>query len=335
MISKKPFVVSVITLVFSFNAFACDPCMLYGLHKIDGHQAGGLTLEISEQYTNFDKSRERKKTGTGNTEEVKDFSTTQFSLSYDLTDKAGIQLTLPLLYRRFDEVKDHNTISNSDSGLGDISIVGNYNFLDYKSGDFKFSSDALIGIKIPTGDTGALSEFTEKEEDEGHHDKEESHHKSIRLKHHPISSVSGGRVLSLGTGSYDYIFGMNFIARYNRYLSVNNIQYTYRTEGDFNYRFADDLLWSSGAGYYLYLDHSFNCAGLITISGESKAKDKQDGQIVSGSQISNLYVGPQLIFTFNQNLGFDLGAGFRVTGEDVNSVVVPEMKIRSGVFYRF
>jgi len=314
--------------VFVEPASACDPCALYNASRLQGHSADTFTLSISEQYTNFDRSEDSKENSVRDGEFVRGFSTTQFALAYDATERIGVQLTLPLVARRFDEIKQFRNSTESDAGLGDLSFVGTYSFIDYKDQDWAVIAGFTGGLKFPTGDTGVLEDVSEE-------DHSDLLTERLVLKHHQIGTASGGRALTFGTGSYDYILGLNLLSRYQRYLLISSAQYTIRTEGDFNYEFADDFLFSMGAGYYFLLDHDFTAAGLVMLSGEYKGKDHLNDEIVSGSEVSNLYLGPELLFSVNSRIGAEVSLDFRVTDEDEGSTVVPETRIRASLSYRF
>lgn len=319
---KNCFVAAVILtflqVLSSAPAWACDPCALYNASRLENRSAGSLNLSLSEQYTNFDKADSLDEESAQEQELVKGFSTSQFGLAYDFSDKLSLQFTLPLIARSF----KHGAEDETDHGIGDISLIGNWSFLNYESGDFLSIAGASAGFKLPTGETDVLENLANENEEE-------------LFKHHPIASASGGRALTFGSGSYDYILGLNFYSRYQRYLLLSNLQYTIRTEGDFDYEFADDYLFSFGPAYYFLLENDFTVAGGVMLSGEFKGKDKQESELVSGSQISNYYIGPQLLFTIDDNLSAELSFDFRISGEDLNATVVPETRLRAGLAYRF
>ncbi len=324
---KNVFLVAITLLTTASTAFACDPCALYNVSRLQGHSPGAFTVSLSEQYTNFDRANSSPENSIRDGELVRGFSTTQVALAYDLTKEFGIQATLPLITRRFDKIEHYRSETKSDEGIGDASLVGTYSFINYRTSESMLVVEFTAGIKIPTGDTGVLKDVSTEED-------EEAVERSF-LKHHQIGSASGGRALTFGTGSYDYIVGLNLISRYQRYLAVSSAQYTVRTEGDFNYEFADDFLMSAGAGYYLALGDDFTLAGIVVLTGEFKGKDHLDSELVSGSNVSNLYVGPQLLFTLNEAIGGELGVDFRVTDEDEEATVVPTTRMRASMSYRF
>jgi hypothetical protein len=317
-------------LAFSLQAklvLACDPCSVFNSALLQGYVPNTFTFSVSEQNTNFDRANDLKENSIKDGELVRDFSTTQLSFAYDATDRFGIQLNLPFIIRRYDQIKQYRSSTETDSGIGDLSLLGRYSFINYKSREWALIANLQAGIKLPTGDTGVLEDVSEEE---GGSTIEKSF-----FRNHSIASTSGGRALTFGTGSTDYIAGLNMFARYQRFLILSSAQYTIRTEGDFNYEFADDFLWSLASGYYIFLEHDFTMAGLMSLSGEHKGLDSIDDQLVEGSKVSNLYLGPGLLLAINKKIGAELNFDFRVTDEDSGAAVVPETRIRASLSYRF
>lgn len=318
----------ILLTVFVEPASACDPCALFNASRLQGHSAETFTLSVSEQYTEFDRASDSKENSVRDGEFVRGFSTTQLALAYDATERIGVQLTLPFIARRFDEVRKFRSSTKSDTGIGDLSLVGTYSFIDYKDRDWVVISGFTGGVKFPTGETGVIETVSEKEPSDLLTER-------LVLKHNQIGAASGGHALTFGTGSYDYILGLSLLSRYQRYVVLSSAQYTIRTEGDFNYEFADDFLFSIGPGYYFLVDYDFTAASLVSFSGEYKGKDHLNGEVLSGSEVSNLYLGPELLFSVNDNISVEVSFDFRVTNESQGSTVVPETRIQASISYRF
>lgn len=325
---KKAVIAACLTsLTWAAQASACDPCALYSASRLQGHSEGALTLAVSEQYTDYDRPAGTPENSVRDGEFVRGYSTTQFSIAYDATQAFGLQFTLPLIVRRFDDTENFRTDTETDSGIGDLSLVGSYSFLSHRDPNLFLDAGFIGGLKFPTGDTGDLGDISNQVES--------TSERGLVLRHHQIGTASGGRALTFGSGSYDYILGLNLLTRYQRYLALSYAQYTIRTEGDFDYEYADDFLWSVSTGYYLYLGHDASLAALVALSGEHKGKDHLAGELVEGSQVSNLYLGPQLVFTLTERIGADVSWEFRLTDEDAGATVVPDHRLRAGFSYRF
>lgn len=306
------------------SAFACDLCSLYSASRLESQEAGTWTAGISNQYTDFKHSKSAKQNSLKDGQETRSFSTTYLSLAHDITDTVGIQVLLPFIYHDYDKIERYRRDRKSETGIGDAVLVANVTPLQIREAEYTILAGVFGGVKFPTGDTGNLGTPVE-EEAEDH---------SAAYRHHTLATVGNGRALTLGTGSYDFPIGGTLFSRYERFLFLATTQYTLRTEGDFNYRFANDIIWDVGPGYYFSLDHELTIAGRIAVSGEHKPSDKHDGEIVEDSSVSNVYVGPQILVTAFEDLSIEATVEGRVS-RDNSDGVLPEWRVRSGLNYRF
>lgn len=328
-------------MIIAQRSFACDPCALYNASRLQGMAEKSLTLSVSEQFTDYDSVIDEYSFEEG--ELIKGYSTMQFGIEYDFTDRFGAQLTIPVVIQRGDRFEHFEKTADTDSGIGDLSVIGSYSFLNIREIDWCFIAGIIGGVKFPTGDAGTLQrlapELGHEEQSESQEEEAHSHDQHLHMfhsfRHHPIASTSGGRALTRGTGSYDYIIGANLLARYNRQLFLADSQYTIRTEGDFDYEFADDLIWSVGPGYYMLLKDTYSVATRLSFSGEFKGKDRLEKSVVRGSQVSNLYLGPEILVTIGESIGGQIGVDFRVSDQDKDAQVVPDFRIKSALSYRF
>lgn len=77
-------------------------------------------------------------------------------MNYGVTDRIGVQVTMPYLIRKHDHTHWHNNmdgefISFSDKGIGDIRLTAKYNALM----TLRSMVVAGFGVELPTGDTDA------------------------------------------------------------------------------------------------------------------------------------------------------------------------------------
>jgi hypothetical protein len=312
-------------LIPSTPLFACDPCSLYNASRLLGHEEGSFTLSISEQYTRFKSVEDSLRPRDG--EIGRDFSVTQLAISYDLLESLGIQLTLPLLYRTFDTYSRFTPSRDSEFGIGDGVVSLNYTPLTYRTGEWLSLLNFSFGIKLPTGDTGSLGNIPSLSED--------LLTRHAQTKHHPVSGALGGRALSLGSGSTDFLFGISYLTRFKRLLFIASAQYSHRNKGSFDYTFGNDLVWSIGPGYYVYVKEDFSFALRGVLSGEYKEKDTFESNRVARSGINNTYVGPEAILTIGDQMVLDVGIDALVSDGNTDSLIVPDFRVRSGVSYRF
>jgi hypothetical protein len=127
--------------------------------------------------------------------------------------------------------------------------------------DFTVSTILLTGIKFPTGNSSRL---------------EEEFHE-VEIPGAPESGIHG-HDLTLGTGSYDGIFGEQMSLRCKNISFETNIQLTLRGDGAHQYHFANDLVWAGGLGYYIMRNHETISGGQFATSGEYKDVDRFRGK---------------------------------------------------------
>jgi len=191
------------------------------------------------------------------------------------------------------------------------------------------------GIKLPTGDSGSIKTVAESVEEEEAHSARGAFDDLLPAVMHLPSSAGGGRALSLGSGSVDYIVGTTASARFDRLLISSVVQFTQRTEGDFDYRFANDLLWSFGPGFYLILEDRLTLALLFPVSGEHKGRDSLGSSIEKGTHLSNIYLGPELVLTAFDSLLAALSFDLPVSSDTAAAIVETDYRVRLSLNYRF
>ncbi len=315
---KLKILLTVFILGITGIANACDPCALYSALSSNHGSKGSFYLSAFEQYTTFEKGNSEDYYSIKNGERIKSYSTTQFNLSYGLTDHFSLQLSVPLITRHLDKIRNYRTDSTTDAGFGDLTLLSQFSDSYALSSDFKLITTVYAGIKLPTGDTGSLGADTE----------------SV-TKHHSIAgNVGAGRILTFGTGSYDFPIGASWMLVKDRILLPFGTQYTFRTEGKFNYRFEDDLYWYVNPGYFVLLEDDYSLSLHLLLSGENKGADERNDQRVPLSSFSNLFLGPSIGFAMDNKLSLEFAVQTRVSEKD-NSIIVPENRIRLALNYKF
>jgi hypothetical protein len=116
---------------------------------------------------------------------------------------------------------------------------------------------------------------------------------------------------------------------------LTNAQYALRTEGDFDYRFDNDFLWDAGPGAYLFLTDEFSLALRGYVSGEHKGQDTFRGNHVDGSQISNIFVGPQLLIFTGSGISGEFSIDIPFDDNGIAGTVQADYRIRTAIGYRF
>ena len=175
----------------------------------------------------------------------------------------------------------------------------------------------LTGVKFPTGATERLKEeFNE-----------------VEVPGAPESGIHG-HDLTLGTGSYDGIFGGQSSLRYKSFFFQTDVQFTLRGDGAHQYHFANDLTWSGGPGYY-FIRNAHAIVGLqFVVSGEYKDLDRFRGKKAEDTGITTVAVGPRIVASLGK-VSAELGADLPVLIDNTALQVVPDYRIRGGIAIRF
>jgi hypothetical protein len=232
----------------------------------------------------------------------------QVFAGYNINNRIGVQFNLPVIYREFGYMANRG----SESGIGDVSLIGNFRLYEKLTEKFTFNWTALGGVKFPTGDTSHLNPA---EPD--------------------FAPGIGGHDLTLGSGSFDGLVGTGFFARWQRLFLTGAMQYAIRSEGDFGYQFANDWIWFGGPGVYLLLGHENTLSLQVVVSGESKGQDTLGGVATDDTAITAVYLGPQINFTWSSKLSAQIGADLPVSIVTTGQQVVPDYRVRAAVTWRF
>jgi hypothetical protein len=331
------------------RAMACDLCSCYTpqletLSSADGLASGrswswlsGAYGAVAEQFTHFGTLQMDGHEVGNPTDQHLDSSITQLVGGYSFNSRFALQVNLPLIYRSFQRPEGFAIDRGTESGVGDVSLLGKLvlfhterggrrwvNFDDPKSPrmevdepNLTFSATFIGGVKFPTGDSSRLKEEFNEVEVEGA----------------PESGIHG-HDLTLGTGSYDGIFGGQASLRYKNFFFQQDLQFTLRGDGLHQYHFANDLSWSGGPGYY-FMRRPHVIIGLQgLISGEYKDVDRFRGQRAADTGITSVFAGPRVLVSLGK-ISAELAAEFPVSIENTALQIVPDYRLSGAIAIRF
>ncbi len=326
-------------------AVACDLCGCYTpqletLPPPAGLSApgfGGLYGAVAEQYTYFNTVQVDGREVANPTSQHLDSSITQVVGGYSFKSRFALQVNLPFIYRSFSRPEGFATDRGTESGLGDVSLLGKLvafhreigggrevSFADPKSPRmidhepvFTASVVLLGGVKFPTGNSSRIKEEFNEVEVEGA----------------PESGIHG-HDLTLGTGSYDGIFGEQMALRYRNFFFEQNVQFTLRGDGLHQYHFANDLSWSGGPGYYFVRNERMIVGLQGVVSGEYKDVDRFQGYAAEDTGVTSVFLGPRLVASFGK-ISAELEAELPVSIHNTALQVVPDYRISAAFAIRF
>jgi hypothetical protein len=284
----------------------CDICAIYAASQAQGETGAGLFGGVASQFSRFNTLRDGGHK-IANDGEYINSTVSQILLGYNFNSRWSVQLNVPVIYRGYGS--DLNG-RHSESGIGDVSVLANFNAYRKLAEDYTFTWGVLGGVKFPTGDANHLGDPD-------------------------FAAGIGGHDLALGSGSYDGIVGTSVMGRWKRLFMTANAQYAIRSEGSFQHRYANDLTWSGGPGVYLAMNHSCTLALQAVVSGETKGKDKFGGVDDGDSAETIVYAGPQINFTWKNKLSAQVGADLPVSVYDSGVQLVPDYRVHAALTWRF
>lgn len=297
---------------------ACDLCAVYAANEARGDTGKGWFGGVAEQFTHFATLQEDGTEVPNDAHQWLDSSISQLFAGYNVTPRWGVQFNVPLIYRSFERPEGFATDRGTESGLGDVLLLGHVQLLRRESVDGSFVWNALGGVKMPTGSSTRIAEELDETEVPGA----------------PESGIHG-HDLTLGSGSWDGVVGTSLFARWRLAIFRGALQYNLRTRGDYDYRFADDLTWSGGPGALLLLHDNYSLSLLANVSGEHKGTDDLNGETAADTGIDSVFVGPELAFTWQDRLSAELGVDVPVSIDNTALQLVPDYRLRAALTWHF
>lgn len=300
------------------SAIACDLCAIYRSMEAKSVKPG-FNIGVFEQYTHFGTLQLDGRKVDDPVGQKLDSSITQFILGYQASERFGVQLNIPYINRSFTRPNGFAIDKGTESGLGDIALIGHYRAYQHLAENTIFALDLIGGIKFPTGSSSRIQEELSETE---------------ALEGAPESGIHGHE-LALGSGSYDGIVGTAIFGRWKRCFVSSGLQYTIRSRGDFDYRYANDLTWNFKPGGYLWLSDEGTLGLQLAVSGEDKGKDDLAGVTAPDTGMTSVFLGPELSFTWKENLSAELGTEFPLVSDNSALQLVPDYRIKAALTWRF
>lgn len=317
----------------SSPALACDLCSIYAaLDARESHP--GWYASLFEQYSDFSTLQEEGDEVHNEVDQSLESSISQLIVGYQFNGRWGVQVNVPVIDRSFERPEGEILESGSESGMGDVTLLAHWRAFERLSDQRITTVTFLAGIKAPTGSSDRLAE----EASEEHHE-ESAASAALTPKHegeeHGVPSGLHGHDLSLGSGSTDGVLGASLFSSWNRWYLQAQTQYTLRTEGDFDYRFANELSWSVSPGYFIALSHGQSVGVGVQIYGEKKGEDELNGARLDDTALDAVYGGPTFSFSRQGRWLAELAVDLPLSQENSALQLVPDFRARLGLTWRF
>jgi hypothetical protein len=318
---------------FSAASSACELCAVYSADSARGNSSGFL-LTIAEQYISSHTlyfEGEKAAADPFFQKAFLDSSLTHVVPGYNFSGLFGLSLNMPVIYREFRITSITPSFQIVDEagtvfGLGDLALIGRFTPFQRIKMKSSISISLLAGIKFPTGDTARLDEeVAAARSDPG-----------FFLPGHQHGAIGGihQHDLTLGSGSYDGVFGITSGLRWKRWFLNNQAQYYLRTEAN-GYQFGDLIIVSGGPGAYLLLGGESTLSLQANVLYESTARDQILGQTFNHTGTTIWYFGPLINFTLGDHFSANAGVDFPLRIYNHGLQTLPDYRVHGGFTWRF
>ncbi|HIF63800.1 MAG TPA: hypothetical protein EYG16_10585 [Deltaproteobacteria bacterium] len=311
-------------LTTAAGAYACDLCSVYTTVAMEQARPGPR-VGLATQFSSFKSLQEAGEEVDNDEGEMLRSSVTQLLIGYNFNPSWGVQASVPWIDRRFRQADEPSATTGREDGLGDIALTGRWVALD-RIGENQSVLRASLrgGIKLPTGNSDLLAEE--------HHDPEIGHEERSVSREGDHEGGLHGHDLALGTGSVDYLAGMDLFASRGRAFASLVLDYALRTEGDHDYQHADDLTIAGGPGvFFTHGPTEHRVAMQLMATMQSKGQDTQAGEKVSGSALTALYLGPRILYSWRTSLVGHLALDLPAVLNNSGLSLVPDYRLRVGL----
>lgn len=224
------------------------------------------------------------------------FNTLQIWGKIPITQKLSIYGSLPYHFHSKKTLQGDINIE----GIGDASVMGIYQLLDKKEGTHQLNGG--LGVKLPLG------KFDEK----------------------GITAVNSS--FQLGTGSWDYLFVLNYKYQKGLFSLLLNTDYTLKTENKKHYQFGNQWNYAATGFYRLWRNENSIFSGKLGFQGEVYNANQQFKEQLPNTAGSALY----------GKLGFELSYKKWSLGSEMmlpayNKLANGDIKAKSrlGIFVNF
>lgn len=334
-------------LAAAVRSAACDlcGCSIPNQHFVP---SSGFFLGGSEQFTRFDTLQEDGRRIDNDARQRLDSSITQTFVGYRWTDWFAVQVNVPFIARSWRRTSENGIDEGEVTGLGDVSLLATVTPVNHTRGNFTLIARVTGGVKFPTGDSDRLGEEAEEGhahgaettvEETDHHEggEPEGAHEHAQEMHGPEAPESGvhGHDLALGSGSVDAVAGASVYLQWKRLFFTGQAQYAIRTEGDFDYRYANDFLWDAGPGIELIHRPTHRVAVQFICSGETKGKDEFRGEKAADTAVTTVFLGPRISGSWRERFHANVELDVPVHRANSDLQIVPDYRLRASVGWEF
>jgi hypothetical protein len=313
------FVFALIVFAFPLIALPCDLC---GCFVPNETVYRGFQFGVTEQFSSLSNLSLEGEVIQNEEDQYLNSSNTVLFGNYHFNERLALQVNAPLIYRSFQRMEGETLERGTESGLGDLLLITYYVPFQRKTPSSQFNWKVLAGLKFPTGNSDPIEE-------------------DMNMDMDPMSdsemmepSAVHGADIALGSGSWDGLIGTNVYGRMEKWFYSGQIQYTIRSRGAFDYRYANDLLWYARAGYYVSSSRSWPVALNAFLTGEHKGEDEMGNEKTADMAMTTVFVGPSALIGVKQLGVAEVGIGFPLSVNNSGLQATPKYRLRVGMSWQ-
>lgn len=189
-------------------------------------------------------------------------------LSGQYTINRKVQLTALLPYH-FNQTKV-GVSSSGINGVGDVTLLANYNAVNLKTGAVNHTVSLGAGVKLPTGkyNVAAIEDLNEE-------------------------------AAKLGTGSLDYLANISYRVSVGNFTAGALAAYKYNTRNNNGYRFGD-VLTTNATAVYVINQRDLSLSPYVQVTNEKRYRDAENHVLLNSSGGNALYTGGGLDVSTNK-----------------------------------
>lgn len=276
---------------------ACDICSVL-VPAAGVEESGDFMVSFYGQYSYY---------GASPRNERFDSLITQTGIGYWLSDQWSLQLSIPLIYRKLGD--------QSKSGLGDIAALIQFRPVNQVNESSLFLVDVYAGVQMPTGDSSLLADERPRGHGHGHGHGRGGH---SHVGHH----------LTLGSGSWDGIFGGAARWAEGPWQARLDMQYHLNTRGSYGFEFGNDFLTRLGGEFRPIMTDTLQVGVGAEFSFEYRGENSVDGIARVGSDKRVAYLGPTARIGVGDHLHFSVAWDLPVHGRHTGLNGAADQRVR-------
>ena len=332
---------SIVVLISAAQpAWSCDLCTIYNADSLRGETSSGFVFSLSEMFVPYRTEQLKSEEEPSRDPDHLDKSITHLVPTYNFGKTFGVSLNVPMIYedfkRKFVVVASNRRLrivpeKGTKFGLGDAALIGRWTAFQRSEMEWSAVFNVLAGVKFPTGDTDPLRDEAVQVRrynvlvGPGHV------HDALGV---PVSGVHA-RDVSLGSGSFDGVFGTVLNLRYGRWFFNNQVQYYLRTAGESTYEYGNELMISGGPGAYLVSAEKWTLSLQANAAYETMARDELFGKKSNHTGMTAWYLGPLVNLTWGERFTANIGVDVPLSIANNGFQNVPDYRIHGGIAWRF